>query len=76
MDKFRHKLPKDELKKFAKEVNKKLVASDYKNKRVDDPTSISPKLEKKVKKYVKDFLERAVEKFKEHEKKKVERAWS
>ncbi|KAI0377825.1 hypothetical protein F5Y04DRAFT_170066 [Hypomontagnella monticulosa] len=74
VDKFRQKLPKDDLKKFAKEINKKLVASDYKNKRVDDPTSITEKQEKKVKKYVKDFFDRAVEKFREHEKKKAERA--
>jgi histone-lysine N-methyltransferase SETD2 len=74
MDKFRHKLPKEELKKFAKEVNKKLVASDYKNNRVDDPTSITAKQEKKVKKYVKDFLDRAVQKYTAHEKRKAERA--
>ncbi|KAJ2978550.1 hypothetical protein NUW58_g7460 [Xylaria curta] len=73
MDKFRHKLPKEELKKFAKEVSKKLVSSDYKNNRVDDPTSISEKQERKVKAYVKEFLDRAVQKYQEHEKKKVER---
>ncbi|KAI5864655.1 hypothetical protein GGS23DRAFT_561239 [Durotheca rogersii] len=74
VDKFRQKLPKEELKKFSKEINKKLVASDYKNNRVDDPTSITEKQEKKVKKYVRDFFERAVEKYREHEKKKAERA--
>ncbi|KAK3940359.1 hypothetical protein QBC46DRAFT_261060 [Diplogelasinospora grovesii] len=73
MDKFHHKLPKEELKKFAREVNKKLVASDYKNKRVDDPTSITSKQEKKVKKYVKDFFDRAVEKYRAHEQKKAAR---
>ncbi|KAL1878813.1 hypothetical protein VTK73DRAFT_7466 [Phialemonium thermophilum] len=74
MDRFRHKLPKEDLKKFAREVNKKLVASDYKNNRVEDPTSISEKQEKKVKHYVKDFFQRAVEKYDEHEKRKAERA--
>lgn len=73
MDKFRHKLPKEDLKKFAKEINKKLVSSDYKNKRVDDPTLISEKQEKKVKKYVKDFFDKAVLKYNAHEKKKAER---
>ncbi|KAM7202118.1 methyltransferase [Naviculisporaceae sp. PSN 640] len=73
MDKFHHRLPKDELKKFAREVNKKLVASDYKHNRVDDPTSITQKQEKKVKKYAKDFFDRAVVKYKELEKKKAER---
>ncbi|KAI2615470.1 hypothetical protein GGR54DRAFT_290807 [Hypoxylon sp. NC1633] len=74
VDKFRHKLPKEDLKKFAKEVNKKLVASDYKNNRVNDPTSITEKQERKVKQYVRDFFERAVEKYKAHEKKKADRA--
>ncbi|KAI0128539.1 hypothetical protein BJ170DRAFT_333302 [Xylariales sp. AK1849] len=73
MDKFRHKLPKEDLKKFAKEINKKLVSSDYKNKRVDNPTSISDKQEKKVKKYVKDFFDKAVAKYNAHEQKKAER---
>ncbi|KAK3357121.1 histone-lysine N-methyltransferase, H3 lysine-36 specific [Lasiosphaeria hispida] len=73
-DKFHHKLPKEEIKKFAREVNKKLVASDYKNSRVDDPTSITAKQEKKVKKFVKDFFDRAVIKYREHEKHKAERA--
>lgn len=73
MDKFRHKLPKDILKKHAKDVNKSLVASDYKHNRVDDPTGISEKTEKKVKKYVKDFLDKAVIKHREHEKHKVDR---
>ncbi|KAI0180307.1 hypothetical protein GGR52DRAFT_237849 [Hypoxylon sp. FL1284] len=74
MDKFRQKLPKEDLKKFAKEVSKKLVASDYKNKRVDDPTFITERQEKKVKKFVKDFFDRAYAKYKEHEQRKNERA--
>ncbi|KAK4165379.1 putative histone-lysine N-methyltransferase, H3 lysine-36 specific SET2 [Cladorrhinum sp. PSN259] len=67
VDKFYGKLPKDDLKKFAREVNKKLVASDYKNSRVEDPTFISSKQEKKVKKYVRDYFERAVVKYKEQQ---------
>lgn len=74
MDKFRHKLPKEELKRFAKDVSKKLVSSDYKNNRVADPTTISEKQEKKIRKYVKDFLDRAVQKYQEHEKRRAERA--
>ncbi|KAI1167445.1 hypothetical protein F5B18DRAFT_440576 [Nemania serpens] len=72
MDKFRYKLPKEELKKFTKEVSKKLVSSDYKNSRVEDPTSITEKQERKVKAYVKEFLDRAVQKYQDHEKKRVE----
>lgn len=73
MDKFRNKLPKEDLKKFAKEIGKKLVASDYKNNRVEDPTKISPKHEKKVKKYVKDFFDKAVAKKAEHDKRRAEK---
>ncbi|KAK4099045.1 methyltransferase-like protein [Parathielavia hyrcaniae] len=71
VDKFHRKLPKDDLKKLAREVNKKLVGSDYKNRRVEDPTSISPKQAKKVKAYVHDFFDRAVVKYTEHERKKA-----
>ncbi|CAN8097013.1 unnamed protein product [Discula destructiva] len=73
VDKFRHKLPKELLKKHAKDVNKALVASDYKHNRVEDPTVISEKQVKKVKVYVRDFLDKAVVKHKEHEKHKVDR---
>ena len=93
MDKFKGKLSKDDLKRFAKEVwtnsssgplsmlvdntalqiSKKLVNSDYKNGRVEDPTKISSRQEKQVKKYVQDYFEKAVAKKKDHEKRKAER---
>ena len=73
MDKFHRKLPKEELKRHAKDVSKKLVSSDYKNNRVEDPTAIDERQERKVKKYVKEYLDRAVEKFRVLEKRKVER---
>lgn len=74
VDKFHRKLPKEDLKKFARDVNKKLVASDYKNNRVDDPTTISSKQAKKVKSYVQDFFERALVKYTEQERKKAQSA--
>ncbi|KAL5326633.1 hypothetical protein ACEPPN_004320 [Leptodophora sp. 'Broadleaf-Isolate-01'] len=74
MQKFTRQLPKEDLKKFAKEVGKKLVASDFKNNRVEDPTKISEKQEKKVKNYVRDFFEKAVEKKKVLDKKKADKA--
>ena len=73
MQKFSKHLPKDDLKKYAKEVGKKLVASDYKHGRVEDPTKISDKQEKKVKKYVRDYFEKVVEKKKANEKRKREK---
>ena len=54
-------------------IAKKLVNSDYKNKRVQDPTKISSKQEKQVKKYVKDFFDKAVAKREQHDRKKAER---
>lgn len=73
MQKFTKQLAKDDLKKFAKEVGKKLVVSDFKNNRVEDPTKISEKQEKKVKHYVRTYFEKAVEKKKEIDKKKKEK---
>ena len=70
VDKFRHKLPKDELKRHAKEVAKKLVNSDFKNNRVEDPTQISEKQQKKVKNFCKEYFDKAVVKQREREKKK------
>ncbi|UKZ82293.1 histone methyltransferase set2 [Trichoderma virens FT-333] len=44
-------------------VAKKLVTSDYKNNRVNDPAApLTEKQERNIKKYVKDFLDRAVAK--------------
>ncbi|TPX14296.1 uncharacterized protein E0L32_005492 [Thyridium curvatum] len=73
-DRYRHKLPKEELKRFAKEVNKKLVESDYRHDRVSDPTQVTAKQEKKVKSYVKDFFDKAVKKHQEREGRRAERA--
>lgn len=74
LDKFHHKLPKEELKRLGKDVAKKLVASDYKNDRVGDPSAaLSDKQANKMKKYVKDFLDRALEKYTEHQQRKVAR---
>ncbi|OAA54113.1 set and ww domain containing protein [Niveomyces insectorum RCEF 264] len=72
-DKFRHHLPKEEIKKFGKEISKKLVASDYKNNRVEDPSTITARQEKKIRAYVRDFFERAVQKYQDHEKRRTER---
>ncbi|KAH8674062.1 hypothetical protein BX600DRAFT_378184 [Xylariales sp. PMI_506] len=73
MDKFRHKLPKEDLKKFGKEIAKKLVSSDYKNSRVEDPTIISEKQVKKVKKYVKEYFDKVLAKYNTHAKRRSDR---
>ena len=43
--------------------------SDFKNNRVEDPTAISDKQQKKVRNYCKEYFEKAVVKHREHEKK-------
>ncbi|EGD92716.1 histone-lysine N-methyltransferase [Trichophyton tonsurans CBS 112818] len=72
VDKFKNKLPKDDLKRYAKEVAKKLVNSDFKNNRVTDPTKVSEKQIKQVKKFCKEYFEKAVVKHQAYEKKKAE----
>lgn len=71
MNKYKHKIPKDDLKRFAKDVAKKLVASDYKAGRVENPTKISEKQQKKVKAYCKDYFEKAASKYKKLEEEKA-----
>lgn len=72
MGKFKNKLPKDDLKRFAKEISKKLVNSDYKNNRVEDPTHITSRKEKQVKQHVKEYFDKAAAKRRDHERKKAE----
>jgi len=69
-NKYKGKLDRDDIKRFAKECSKKLVNSDFKNKRVTDPSKIDPKQEKAVKKFVTEFFERAVVKKREHDQRK------
>lgn len=52
---------------------KKLVNSDFKNNRVDDPTKISDKQQKKVKQFCKEYFDKAVAKHRAHTKKKEDR---
>ncbi|KAL1853832.1 histone methyltransferase set2 [Paecilomyces lecythidis] len=73
MDKFKHKLPKEDLKRYAKDVAKKLVNSDFKNNRVEDPNKISEKQQKQVKKFCKEYFDKAVVKHREYEKKRGEK---
>lgn len=71
MNKYKAKIPREDLKRFAKEIAKKLVESDFKSGRVEDPTKISDKHQQKVKKYCKDFFEKAAHKHSKHEKEKA-----
>lgn len=71
--KYKHKLAKDDLKRWAKEFAKKMVESDFKKGRVDDPSRISDKQAKSVKKHAQDFFEKAVKKKGEAEKRKAQK---
>src|SRR5882757_9582421 len=73
MSRYKHKIPRDDLKRFAKEISKKLVASDYKAGRVKDPTKIDEKQQRKVKDFCKQFFEKAYQKHKKHEIEKAAR---
>jgi hypothetical protein len=72
--KYKKKMEKDDLKRLAKDASKKIVNTDFKNKRVvGDPSKISDKHAKSVKKYVHETFEKAVKKKAEHDRKKAER---
>ncbi|KAK4550626.1 hypothetical protein LTR36_000205 [Oleoguttula mirabilis] len=71
--KYKHKLAKDDLKRWAKEFAKKMVDSDFKKGRVEDPTKVSDKQAKSVKKHAQDFFEKAVKKKDESDKRKAEK---
>lgn len=73
MNKYKNKIPRDDLKRFAKEIAKKLVASDYKAGRVKDPTKIEERQQKKVKDFCKQFFDKAYQKHKKHEMEKAAR---
>jgi [histone H3]-lysine36 N-trimethyltransferase len=73
MNKYKHKIPRDDLKRFAKEIAKKLVASDFKSGRVKDPTKIDDKQQRKVKEYCKQFFDKAAHKHKKHEEERGSR---
>ncbi|KAJ9500595.1 histone methyltransferase set2 [Exophiala xenobiotica] len=73
MSKYKHKIPKDDLKRFGKEISKKLVASDYKAGRVKNPTKIDERQQKKVKEFCRQFFEKAYQKHKKHEAEKAVR---
>lgn len=71
--KYKHKLAKDDLKRWAKEFAKKMVESDFKKGRIEDPSKISDKQAKSVKKHAQDFFEKAVKKKEEADKRRSDK---
>ncbi|KAJ8608471.1 hypothetical protein MRB53_039636 [Persea americana] len=72
-EKWRSYSEEKRKKLYENTVAKKLVASDFKNGRVQDPAVISHKQEKQVKKYVKEYFDKAVLKKVDHDRKKAEK---
>lgn len=60
--KYKNKLAKDDLKRWAKEFAKQMVDSDFRKGRVDDPNKITDKRAKDIKKHAQTFFEKAVKK--------------
>lgn len=73
VSKFKHKLAKDDLKRWAKEFAKQVVNSDFKKKRVDDVNRVSDKKAKEVKKHAQVFFEKAVKKKEVADQRKAEK---
>lgn len=71
--KYKHKLAKDDLKRWAKEFAKKMVESDFKKGRVEDPTRVSDMQVKSIKKHAQEFFEKAVKKKEEADRRKAEK---
>ena len=71
--KYKNKLAKDDLKRWAKEFAKKMVDSDFKKGRVEDPSRVSDKQVKSVKKHTQDFFEKAVKKKEEADRRRAEK---
>jgi histone-lysine N-methyltransferase SETD2 len=69
---YRKKLERHDIKRLSKEVAQKLVRGDYKSGRVKDPTAkISSNHENTIKKFVKDFMDKAVRKKEDRQKLKA-----
>ncbi|KAF2232112.1 hypothetical protein EV356DRAFT_534948 [Viridothelium virens] len=70
MNKYKGKLPKEDLKRLAKEVTNTMVNSDYKHSRVQDPTDLSSDRVPKIREYVKKFFAKAHHKLRDRQKEK------
>ncbi|KAJ5888938.1 hypothetical protein N7495_008979 [Penicillium taxi] len=62
VDQYKHKIPKEHLKRFAKETATKLVEGDYKKGRVTDPTKISEKHQHTIKAFCRTYFDKAAAK--------------
>lgn len=70
VDKYKKSFPKDVLKQHAKQLAKKVVASDFKRDRVDNPSKLSPMQKDTIKSFAREFFQSAFKKHKERERQK------
>lgn len=70
-DKYHHKIPKDDIKKHARELCKKFVASDFKKGRVTDPTKIGKDQIKAIQSFVKEYFQKLLRKTRERKEAKA-----
>ncbi len=73
MDKYKSKFEKETLKKYTKEFAKMVVDGDFKKGRVEDPSRVSDKQAKSLKKNAYTFFDKAVKKQEVANKKRAER---
>ncbi|WPH04035.1 Hypothetical protein R9X50_00691900 [Acrodontium crateriforme] len=71
--KFKQKLAKEDLKRWAKELAKKMVESDFRKGKVENPTKISDKQIKGIKKHAQEFFEKAAKKKADADKRKADK---
>ena len=71
--KYKNKLAKEDVKRWAKEFAKQVVDSDFKKGRVEDPNKLSDKKIKDVKKQCQMFFEKALKKKAASDQKRAER---
>lgn len=73
MSRYKNKIPKDTLKRFAKDLASKIVDGDFKKNRVEDPKELSKKKRASIRDFVKDYFKRAAAKRSDHDKRVAER---
>ncbi|KAJ5080969.1 Histone-lysine N-methyltransferase H3 lysine-36 specific [Penicillium angulare] len=75
VDQYKNKIPKEDLKRFAKDLAGKFVVGDYKRGRVTDPTlKLTEKHIHTLRKHSKEFFDKAVKKHKEREAAKAKKS--
>ncbi|KAF2754475.1 hypothetical protein EJ05DRAFT_142624 [Pseudovirgaria hyperparasitica] len=73
IDKYKQKLPRDDLKRYGKEISESMTKSDFKHKRVSDPHHLDDTQVKLVRKHIAQFFEKAATKHARREEERSKR---